>query len=321
MTMFNSFWPVYKNLEEETLTLSKYIYFTDDQLEVYSMYIADMIMRIAVEIEALSKELYKNDGGPQVFDDNGKERDPFFDTECIKYLNDKWNICNRQIIVSCTNFNFSNQDNYILKPLHKADKRGSSSAIWNKAYQAVKHDRRTAIKRGNIKALIHALGALYILNIYYRNDLYEYGSIQEPNKFFDNRLGSSIFAATFADASQATISNDASDTSICSVERKKLETALCIIKYTNKAWDTMHSEFQKYKDSIIPNIIREPEFLNRINDSISKCDNDFEKIVLTTLQKMESDYIRKKPPKQIGISMIYGEKEVVLNKGQAIYPS
>ncbi len=27
---FNNYWPVYKNLEEETLELTKYIHFTDD---------------------------------------------------------------------------------------------------------------------------------------------------------------------------------------------------------------------------------------------------------------------------------------------------
>ena len=321
MAMFNSFWPVYKNLEEETLELSRYINFTDDQLDVYSMHIADVIVRIAVEIEALSKELYKANGGPKTYDENGKERDPFFDTECINYLNDKWKICNRQIIVSCANFEFCNQDNYVLKPLHKANKRGSSSAAWNKSYQAVKHDRRQNIKKGNIRALIHALGALYILNIFYRNDFYEYGSIIEPNKLFDNRLGSSIFAATFADASKAEINSDTSDASIYSEERDKLKTALCIIKYTSKAWQTMHDEFQEYNVSIIQKIIKDPSFLEEINKRISEDGNsDLERIAISTLQKMEGEYISKNLPKKLGLSVVYGEKEVVLNKGQVIYP-
>ena len=55
---FNNYWPVYKNLEEETLELTKYIQFTDDQLSVYSMHIADLLVRCAMEIEALSKELF-----------------------------------------------------------------------------------------------------------------------------------------------------------------------------------------------------------------------------------------------------------------------
>lgn len=51
------------------------------------MHIADLIMRVAVEIEALSKELYKDNHRPDIFDENGKKRNLFFDTDCIKYLN------------------------------------------------------------------------------------------------------------------------------------------------------------------------------------------------------------------------------------------
>lgn len=55
----NLYWPVYKNLEKEFLKLADYIHISDDQTSIYSMHIADSIVRCAVEIEALSKELYK----------------------------------------------------------------------------------------------------------------------------------------------------------------------------------------------------------------------------------------------------------------------
>jgi hypothetical protein len=54
----NLFWPVYKNLEKELLTLSDYVHISDDQANVYSMHIAELIIRCAVEIESISKELY-----------------------------------------------------------------------------------------------------------------------------------------------------------------------------------------------------------------------------------------------------------------------
>lgn len=41
------------------------------------MHIADLLVRSAVEIEALSKELYWGNGGTKQYDDNGKERDLF----------------------------------------------------------------------------------------------------------------------------------------------------------------------------------------------------------------------------------------------------
>lgn len=318
---FNSFWPVYKNFEEEILELSKYINFSDDQLNVYSMHISDLIVRIAIEIEALSKELYKDNGGTKVFDDKGKEREPFFDTECIQFLDDNWRICNREIMVSCANFYFSNQENRVFKPLHKAKKRGSSGAVWNKSYQAVKHDRRTDIKKENIKALIHALGALYILNIYYRNESLDYGTFQEPNKFFDSRLGSLIFSATFADATKASINGNTSKVSIPDSEKNKLDTALCIIKYTDMSWKKMNSEFNNLNSKIIQSIIEQPEFLSKVNEIYCKKSEIPKDDIMSILTNLGSKYIDQNPKMTyiLGKAMITGEKEVIVNKNQDIY--
>jgi len=45
MPIPNLYWSVYKNLEKEFLKLSDYIYFYDDQLGTYSVFIADLIVR------------------------------------------------------------------------------------------------------------------------------------------------------------------------------------------------------------------------------------------------------------------------------------
>lgn len=73
------FWQTYLNLEKEAIELSKYIFFTDEvlinskngivvqscnsQLETFSPYIADLLVRCCVQIEAISKELYFDNGG------------------------------------------------------------------------------------------------------------------------------------------------------------------------------------------------------------------------------------------------------------------
>ena len=64
--------------------MAKYNQFDDDQLDVYSMKIADLLVRCAVEIESLSKELYWSNGGQKQYDLNGNERKLYFDTDCIK---------------------------------------------------------------------------------------------------------------------------------------------------------------------------------------------------------------------------------------------
>ena len=110
----NLFWPVYKNLEKELLELADYIHFADDQTKVYSMHIADLIVRCSIEIEAISKELYLKIGGTaSPVDDEGIKRDLYFDTDCLDLLKQKWSLSKKQVIVSATTFYFTNESNRI----------------------------------------------------------------------------------------------------------------------------------------------------------------------------------------------------------------
>ncbi|MBS4883127.1 MAG: hypothetical protein KHZ82_08715 [Peptoniphilus harei] len=63
---------------------------------------------------------------------------------------------------------------------------------WKKAYQALKHDRYQNLEMGTIRALLGALGALFLLNIYYRKPSWtcRYRDLED----IDYRLGSSIFS-------------------------------------------------------------------------------------------------------------------------------
>lgn len=204
MNKANMFWQTYLNLENEILNLSKYIYITDTtikidshtktiknveckhQLDTYSSYIADLLVRCCVEIEAISKELYFDNGGTKIRGSN----DIYFDTDCLALLNNRWKIADKVVMVVASNFNLQKDENRILTPLKKANER--SKTVWAKAYQAVKHDRYISLYLGNIKALLHAAAALFLLNIYYR-DLKFYVKYQEYKKM-DMGLGSKLFA-------------------------------------------------------------------------------------------------------------------------------
>lgn len=85
------FWVIYKNLEKEVIELANKLHFCDNQENMYSIYISDLLIRTAVEIEALSKELYKSAGGNMnPVDTEGNERDLMFDSDCIQFLDQKW---------------------------------------------------------------------------------------------------------------------------------------------------------------------------------------------------------------------------------------
>ena len=195
------FWQTYLNLEKEAIELSKYIFFTDEiwvnnngtsvsqpynsQLETFSPYIADLLVRCCVQIEAISKELYFDNGGTKKRGDTNL----FFDEDCLKLIDIKWQTHNKIVMVVAPFFNFTKEENLILKPLREAHKR--QGTYWEKAYQAVKHDRFSSLQKGNVKAFIHALAALYLLNLYYRNDSWV-TKYQDISKI-DYSIGSSIF--------------------------------------------------------------------------------------------------------------------------------
>lgn len=185
--MNSFFWNAYKRLEKEVLALSEDIHFDDDQLSVYSSKIGDLLVRTVIEIESLSKELYFANGGPKP-----RSKKPHFDTDCLKLLEDKWLLSKKKVVVVSPYFYFTKQENIVLQPLDKACECGSNASEWEQAYQAVKHDRINNIKEGNVRHLVHALAALFVLNVYYRDSTFFLGDDYGARKI-DWGLGSEIF--------------------------------------------------------------------------------------------------------------------------------
>ena len=182
----NLYWAIYQNLEEELIELSNNIHVDDNQLKVYSMKIAEMLIRVVVEVESIAKELYFQNGG-----DKPDDNQLFFDTDCLSYLNEKWILSKKKIQVVFGQFYFDIDENKILTPLEKAHLRGKEK--WIKAYQAIKHNRRNSLKNANLKNLIPALAGLFILNLYYKNEVIELGN-DANGTGFDASQGSKIFA-------------------------------------------------------------------------------------------------------------------------------
>lgn len=211
------FWQTYLNLEKELIEVSKYIFVTDEitkvekgvettcscksQLETFSPHIADLLVRCCVQIEAISKELYHDIGGEKPRGSNTI----FFDEDCLKEIDIKWGTHNKKVFVVAPYFNLTKEENRVLRPLKEAHKR--QGTYWERCYQAVKHDRYLSMPMGNVKALLHAMAALYLLNIYYRNDSWvvKYQDLRKQ----DFSLGSSLFAVKPPIAGQLWYGNQA----------------------------------------------------------------------------------------------------------------
>ena len=184
----NLFWNAYKSLERELLDLANTIHIDDKQKSTYSTRIANLLVSTAAEIETISKELYWKNGG-------SKKDKPSFDTVCLEYLNNQWNITEKKVCLYCHQI-YLEEEKRLLMPLENAEKRADKGSEWKQAYMAVKHDRANNLERGNIENFINALAALFILNVYYKNQTFGLG-YDKDGKTFDSTIGSDVFQVTF----------------------------------------------------------------------------------------------------------------------------
>lgn len=191
----------YINIEKQFIELSKYIFIADEkivnnngqeviepthQLLTFSPYMADLLVSCCVQIEAISKELYFRLNGPKKRGDSEIK----FDNDCLRNINIRWKTDNKCVYVVAPFLNLKREENRVLKPLRKAYK--GQGTYWAKAYQAVKHDRYYYLHMGNVKALIQALAALYLLNVYYSNEAWtiQYKDLDKQ----DFSMGSALFS-------------------------------------------------------------------------------------------------------------------------------
>lgn len=184
--MTNIYWPVFKSIESEFEKLMYSIHIDDRQLNVYSTKISDLILRSSIEIESISKELYKQNGG-------NKAGQIKYDEDALKYLNKIWHLEKKVVFISSFNCFLSEKE---LNPFVKNEERSKSKRLtysWNNAYQNLKHDRAGSLKFGSIKYLFDIMAALYLLNIYYKDEIIELGENVFKSSL-DESFGSSIFS-------------------------------------------------------------------------------------------------------------------------------
>ena len=264
----NLFLPVYKRIEADVINLSYNILFDDSQWNVYSLAISDLLLKCAVEIEAISKALYLSLGGVEnpIDEYTGNPRDLYFDTDCIELLVQMWHIDQKKVQITNPNMYFSSSKS-VLTPLHKSNKRGSSGSKWKRAYQAVKHNRSESIKMATVENLMNALGALYILNLYYSNESFWLEKpIQNRREF---KIDSEIFTPFTCNATiDFAMSSNMGDSRNEKYTKPSIEESIYVKKITDKSFKDVHTLF---------------------------CENQLRNILMIKNSKVYKDYIAEHP--------------------------
>ena len=337
----NLYWSVYKNLERELINLADVIHFDDNQAKVYSIHIADLLIRTAVEIESISKHLYEIDGGNMYLTDNqGKCRSLYFDSDCIQALDLKWHITKKVVNVVSSNFYFSTPEYLILRPLRNCNKQ--SEGRWKKAYQAVKHDRVGSLSAGNIGNLVKAMAALYLLNIYNMDNLVcdvEIGATE-----VDTSLGSAVFSVNAYKATMLRMSEHVDDSCICVSNNidpdRTLDTAVLIDKYTDESFRELHKNYiadleitnRNFANSeeIRTFLQKHPEYKEKSLSQICiACGEEIETVRLgKSDQEEDKEKIRNAGMEMLASILCFSntnkgkknKRELILNKLQPIYP-
>ena len=185
--MKDFFWQSYLQLENDVLDICSYYYVNDEQLDVYSLRISDLIVRINIEIESIAKDLYyKNNPNP-------KKGNPKYDMECLKFLNDLWEITEKEISIVNSFFDLEKENNKLITPLKEVIEKGKPE--WKDAYQSLKHNRANSITKGTLRNMLLSLGSLYILNIYNKDYVQTFENLKKTFNMETN-FGSRIFATT-----------------------------------------------------------------------------------------------------------------------------
>jgi hypothetical protein len=284
------------------------------------MHIAELIIRCAVEIESISKELYSLLGGNMSpTDTNGNKRDLYFDTDCLDLLENNWHICKKEVTVSARSLYFIEDKHRIITPLHRANKRGTSGSKWKQAYQSIKHDRRNSLKKATIENLLYALGSLYILNLYYLDDRQDIGRVYLSDHQFDSRVGSDVFSVHYCSATGLSMSCIMDDSCINPpISEDELNRSIYIVKYDDKSYGEMHKSFcldsqitEKAFNSlpeIAKFIFENPEYRNKSINEICMAAGG-ESFLLRIVSMKHSMNVRNM------------RIEAVLNKHTSIYPT
>ena len=278
------------------------IHIDDNQLNVYSLKISELILRAAVEIESLSKDLYTTITGTS-------SSHVTYDEIALKKLNQMWNLEEKVVIISSTNCYISNA-NRLIYPFVKTVQRTGRTKMtygWNNAYQNIKHDRGKSLKFGSIKHLFEIMAALFVLNIYFKDETFDLKKDHTATAFPIN-LGSQIFSINLH-----TLMGYGSEKPYRNEDYNK---SLYLFKKTDKALEIWHEANRRWMEETTIIYKNHPAFLKFIAEHNIKdySDNFVHSIIRKILPGEIWVRLDDKPYEHIRRADNQVQYEAVLNK-------
>lgn len=197
-----AYWNSYRLLEGQLLRLSHSICFDDNQVDVYSSELADIINSACIKIESLAKDIYEDHIWPFQMDldivppsytakkfkpEKWTRENWKFDYNCLVEIDNKFALSKKQIQLKSEKFHFHKYGSTII-PFGGVSANGASGGYWEhserdrrhanlhklqavdwlKSYQAIKHNYIQSIhEHGTVKNAIMALAAFYLLAVYH----------------------------------------------------------------------------------------------------------------------------------------------------------
>ena len=226
-----AYWNSYRLLEKQLIRISHTICFDDEQIDVYSSELADIINSACIKIESLAKDIYENHifpfqidtgiipssfkGDASKFNEKWTREKWKYDYNCLVEIDKKFSLSKKNVQLKFERFHFSKYGTTILPFFNISNDKccggkwehNDGFDIWNppsnklidvdwcKSYQDIKHNYIQSIpKHGTVKNSIMVLAAFYLLAIYNTCLPYKHFDWNDKNDEYKLDFGSDLFS-------------------------------------------------------------------------------------------------------------------------------
>ena len=175
---WKKYWSIYERIEKEVSDITFNIYLCDEHLDVYSIHIAELLLRIGAECENIIKSIAQINE----ITIRNKNMKNIINELCAT----KIEFQTKEVTII---WDYSFVSNKIIKPFDTWNNQDSRNPNWYKAYNDIKHNRNDVnIKSATYKNIIYGMAGLFVLNLYLRKkDI-------EKNVYWIERAREEIFS-------------------------------------------------------------------------------------------------------------------------------